>query len=432
MSTKSEQHIMYIDCRNSGISGDMLLSSLYDLVDTPQLFNTLISLIKEAFPDNKITKSEITHIEKNGLTPAKLSLDINDTHHHTHIDQMKFKIVEICKKINLSQAAVTYATTTFDIIAEAESAVHNTPKEKVHLHEIGSIDTVIDICGVAVFMDHLKAFTRENIQIFCSRIPVGGGSIKFSHGILPVPAPATQKIIEKYHIPIVGGPIDKELCTPTGSALIASMILNCNLKFSEFMPKMECENSATSTGSLICSDFPNMLKIYQGSVFEDLKLSLKDESVVVLETTVDDVTGELIGHMMELLLSNGALDVNFCPVQSKKNRPATLIRVISSLESYSLLIDLLIRNLGTLGVRYRYENRRCIDRQIIVRNTKIDGIDIQYHVKIAIDAPNNNLINFKIEYEDLAKVSELLKRPIIEIKPLLESDFLNSYKKEKK
>jgi hypothetical protein len=428
--------IMYIDCKQSGISGDLFLSAISQFQKDDSIFIKMIQLLKDEFLDVKIQKAAFQDVEKNGLFPKKLVLEFEENQHHSNIEIMHKKIKSVNQKLGLSQQAIKFSTRFLDIIAEAESQVHKISVKKIHLHEIGSIDTVIDICGITAFLDKMGVFnvTKDNsLKIVCSPVAVGGGTVKISHGVVSIPAPATAKILEKYKIPFQGGPVEKELCTPTGAAILGSLIENCNLQFSQFIPPIKLEKLAQSTGNLIVEGFPNILNIYFGNDHASIELKKSPdlmikshlEKVAVVETTVDDVTGERIGHMMDLLLKEGALDVNFIPVQSKKNRPATLIRVITPPANVESISSLLINNLGTLGVRFHIDNRLCLKRNIIEKTATIFGKKVSYRVKVAMDYDNpEKIIHYKIEYEDLASISKEMGKSLFEINKLLEIDFL--------
>ncbi len=424
--------IYYFDCKNSGISGDMLLSAVSQIANAGSNedinFNLVLELINEEFPLSKIKMVEFHKTKRNNLHPVKLTLEFEEKKHHHDVESMKLKIQNIIKKLNLSKEAEIFASKSFEIIIEAEGSVHNTDPKEVHLHEVGSIDTVIDICGITYFLEKSGIFRGINenlIKIYASPISVGGGTVNISHGTVPVPAPATSLILKKYNIPIIGGPVEKELCTPTGAALIAALIEICGLEFSNFIPNLIIEKVLYSTGNLIIEDFSNILVLYQG-IQEKKKKFLREENVAVLETTVDDVTGEMIGYIMDLLLDNGALDVNFISTQLKKNRPGSLIKVICEPKEVNKISDLLIKNLGTLGVRYRIERRMCVEREIITRTATIFGEKVTYRVKVAGDMRNSKEVpHFKIEYDDLVSISEQLKKPLSDIKRLLELEYIS-------
>lgn len=266
-----EENILYIDCKESGISGDLFLTAVFHLNDYHTQFNQLIAEIRKQF-DKVIIKSVsfvvVPHQGSGIIQPRKMKIELeNDNIHHYKIQEMEKKIESISKSMKMSLHALDFAKNVLKIIASAESEVHNTSFDKVHLHEIGSVDTIIDICGTALCLDLLGVFQNVHegkLMLLCSPIALGGGVIKIHHGIVSVPAPATEKIINKYKISAFKGPVEKELCTPTGAAIIASLIHSCNLQFIDHLPDMAIQKISQSTGNLKFDNFPNILSIYLG------------------------------------------------------------------------------------------------------------------------------------------------------------------------
>ncbi|MHA1339455.1 MAG: LarC family nickel insertion protein [Promethearchaeota archaeon] len=509
-------NILFIDCRNSGISGDLFLCGLYDLVDDSELLlNKLVQLIKQNFKGHGIEELKISKNKKGFLYPNYLKVKYRvkkGKDHHFPIKEMR-EFTGIFRELDISAKAEKYALYCIDAIAEAESHIHNTSMDKVHLHEIGSIDTIIDIYGVSLFLDKLEVFKRgdtdsgevnirseKKIELYCTPIPVGGGTIKISHGIVNIPAPATEYILLKSKIPFYGGPVDSELCTPTGAALVSGLKKLCNMDFIQYLPVMIADKVSIATGSHNFRDFPNILRIYYGrkynigrydvnsdvfdksiiQVYDQLQSNhsqssekivnssssdlLREEKVAVLETTVDDVSAEILGTLINDLLNLGALDVNFIHAQGKKNRPSIIIKVISPPKKISSIISLLIRRTGTLGVRYRIEQRKCLERIIISEKINLFGINVVYRVKvsgifnvdlISSNQPNikenselesdnadirailkkkirnlwneNKILNFKVESDDIIKIAEKINKPVQITRSLLETDFIEKY-----
>jgi pyridinium-3,5-bisthiocarboxylic acid mononucleotide nickel chelatase len=222
------------------------------------------------------------------------------------------------------------------------------------------------------------------------------------------------------------------------------LIQFCNMEFINNLPSITIEKESKSTGNLEFENFPNILTVYLGQSNVESNVesnqsgkvpnsNMQSEEIGVLETTVDDVTGENIGHIMNLLLENGALDVNFIPVQAKKNRPATLVKVITNTKDIEKIANLLIIHLGTIGVRYRIENRFCLDRKIISQKSTLFGKEFEYRIKISGDPlDKKGLFNIKIEYEDLATISKQTGKSIHEIKTILEGEFLSNLESSSK
>lgn len=270
----SIEQMIYIDCKESGISGDLFLTAIAHLNNDISILDRLINEIQKQFEKVTIKSVLFEEIQRNGpVYPKKMIIKLeNDKIHHYKIQEMVKKVESIGSDMNLSSQAVDFAKNVLNIIAFAESEVHNTPMDKVHLHEIGSVDTIIDICGAALFLDLLGVFQRVHegkLTVLCSRIPLGGGTVKIQHGVVSVPAPATKKIIEKYNIPTFNGPVEKELCTPTGAAIIAGLVQSCKLRFKDNLPDIAIEKISKSTGNLKFDNFPNILSIYLGNVFHE-------------------------------------------------------------------------------------------------------------------------------------------------------------------
>jgi uncharacterized protein (TIGR00299 family) protein len=285
----------------------------------------------------------------------------------------------------------------------------------VHLHEIGSIDTIIDIAGTLFCLTQLKVFEKINpTKIFFNTIAVGGGTVTFSHGTLPVPAPATAKILQKYNLQYHYGPIDTELATPTGVSILA--LLSHEKYAIQTIPPAEIKITQIGIG-VGAKDFPkyaNILRTISAETSQHLFLEHsigKEYPIHILETNVDDVKGEILGHLVEILMQKKAMDVSLIPCTTKKNRPGIIIRVICMPETTEELITTMILETGTLGVRISKELRYCVDRDSIVKEIELSGQMFKIHIKRAF-GPNNNIIQQKIEFEDLKHISEVLKIPI--------------------
>jgi pyridinium-3,5-bisthiocarboxylic acid mononucleotide nickel chelatase len=418
-------NVLYIDCNNSGIAGDMFLAAIYGLNEDDSILQKIQTYVNDNIKNAKLTQISINKISRNGMFPNHLNLKYTESKPELHVQQIQEHIPKLCSFLTLSQEALQFASQWFQILLDAERSIHSSMEpDNIHLHELGSVDTLIDICGGTAYLDALGLFLPENgLKIICSDIAVGGGMVKIDHGTIPVPAPATTKIIKKYSIPIRGGPIEKELLTPTGAGLIGNLKKFENLQFSEHIPPMTVSNIGLSTGKLGDETFPNILRLFLGTKSSPTLESGYD--VVVLETMVDDSTGETLGITMDLLFQEGALDVNFISVQGKKNRPGVLIRVLSSKDQVDRLMKVLFTNLGTLGVRYRTEKRLCLKREIIEKTTNIDNVSVSFHVKVAYNPSKpNEILFFKVEHDDLIQISEKLKKPLAITRIILESEFL--------
>ncbi|MHA1110165.1 MAG: nickel pincer cofactor biosynthesis protein LarC [Promethearchaeota archaeon] len=413
--------LLYIDCKHSGIAGDMFLAALYGLNDDETILTQIQSYVNEKIFDAKLSTIGIQKISRNGMFPHKLVIVFDEKHPEMHVPEIQEHIPKLCDILKLSSEAKEFANHWFSILLEAERSVHSiSDSNHLHLHELGSIDTLIDICGGTAYLDALNVFSKKDaVKIYCSTVAVGGGLVKIAHGTVPVPAPATMEIIKKYSIPICGGPIDKELFTPTGAGLIGALTKLKSLHFSD-LPPMKIKTIGMSTGNLGNVDFPNILRVLLGTDTTFMN-GIKKE-VVVLETMVDDCSGETLGIVMDYLFQEGALDVNYISVQGKKNRPGILLRILTSKSNIDAIMSVLFTQLGTLGVRYRVENRVCLKREIIEKTTEIDNVSVTYHVKIAYNPSDPSEILFhKVEHDDIVKISKELDKPLSIIRAILES-----------
>jgi uncharacterized protein (TIGR00299 family) protein len=418
------KNLLYIDCSNSGIAGDMFLAALHGLKEDTTILNRIQTYVNENFLHVRLSIAKVENISRNGLFPNKLHLEYSEKYPELHVNEIESHIPSLCDNLNLNVIAKNFASRWFSIILHAEQSVHTSSETNdLHLHELGSIDTLIDICGCTAYLYKLGVFSTENFKIMCSTVAVGGGLVRISHGTVPVPAPATLKIIEKYSIPIHGGPVEKELFTPTGAALLGTLIEMKGLQFSEFIPLIQVIKTGFSTGTLGNETFPNILRVFSGTSSNDSMES--GEDVIVLETMVDDISGETLGIVMEYLFEAGALDVNYISVQGKKNRPGILIRILSSKSHIDALMSVLFSQLGTLGVRYRVEKRICLKRDIIEMKTEIDNVSVRYKVKVAFNPTKpEEIIFFKLEHDDLVRISKQLGKPLSIIRTKLESNWL--------
>jgi len=421
-------NLFYIDCKYSGIAGDMFLAALHGLKEDAKILPRIQSYINKSFHDLQLSQLEFIKIQRNGVQVNKLLINFQQSHPELHVNDIQNHIHLLCDFLSLSPGAKKFASHWFSVILEAERLVHSAHSvNSVHLHELGSIDTLIDICGSAAYLDLLGVFTStENMEFMCSEVAVGGGLIKIAHGTVPIPAPATLKIIENYSIPIRGGPIEEELFTPTGAALLATLIDMQLLKFSDKIPSMSIIATGQSTGNLGDENFPNIFRIYTGKTFQFRQDDLY-EDIIVLETMVDDTTGETLGTVMDQLYEHGALDVNYLPVHGKKNRPGILIKVLTQKPSMDELLLVLFKQLGTLGVRFRIDKRICLQRKIIEKTTTVENVSVSYHVKIAYNPANpNEILFFKIEHDDIIRIARKLNRSLSDIKAILDADWMNS------
>ena len=395
--------VLLIDAQIAGISGDMILSSLVNLgANKSRIVEGIYTA--ESFLDNsKITNIDFISVQKNGKDATQLILEIDENVHERKATDIKHCIIESSKKIGLSESGLNFATNAINTLISAESKVHGESESSVHFHEAASIDTVVDILGTAIALDDLNLF---NDEIICSPVAIGGGTITFSHGKTSNPAYAILEIFKNSEIIIQGRNITDELTTPTG----ASILVNLAKTYSEFYPPMKINSIGYGAGSKDFGEFSNVLKIVNGKT----KINLVKDTVQILETNVDDVSGEVLGNMIEKIMSNGAKDVTITPGITKKGRPTQLISVICDSESMNSILELLVAETKTLGVRIRNSERYVVPRSIEQNMVEIDGHKFPVHYKIV-----KGNTHFKIEFEDIKSISNSLNRPFHQIEHLI-------------
>ena len=370
--------IAYFDCF-SGISGDMTLGALLDAGASLELVQRAIDSM--GLPHVKLSTSQV---KKNGFRATQLAIHHPPEHAHRHLKDIQAMIA----KGDFSVRAKELANAIFYRIAVAEAKVHGTDIQKVHFHEVGAIDSIADIVGVAVAWESL------GIEIaYSAPVPVGTGSIQIAHGLVSVPAPATAEIL--YGVPIAASNVEAELTTPTGAAILAELVTGFGP-----IPAMQWERIGYGAGTKNLPKQPNMLRLLIGTaVRAKSKSTKKDDSVLVLETNLDDTTGEQIGFASELLLKAGALDVFTSPIQMKKGRPGSLLTVLVRPEDREIAEQILFEQTGTLGIRYSRRNRTTLPRASIEVDTPW-GV-----IRGKVSKRPDGTSDFSPEYDDCREIA---------------------------
>ncbi|MFX0144307.1 MAG: nickel pincer cofactor biosynthesis protein LarC [Candidatus Hodarchaeota archaeon] len=401
--------ILYIDMLNSGISGDMLLAGLLGLIPEPNVVLHELKNLKNFLPNVKKLNIELVHKERNGIQLNQLKIEIDETKAQRTAKTLQESLRRYLLSSMLSNSAQNYAIKVLNSLIQAEADVHGELIENIHLHELSSIDTFLDIIGVTIVLDEINAFNDE-FCFFCSKIPLGGGNVSTKHGILSIPAPATLKILENSGMITFGGPIDSELITPTGAALLK----NLEPEFLQYPAEMKILKSVYSTGQKSFDNFSNILRLIygedKGSIISNSSHPLQQyvEQVSILETDVDDVSGEILGNFIKKFENEDILDIQIFPSITKKNRPGHIIKILCYPEHMFKLIEKIIHELGTLGVRFNIINRVCISRKIERKSIEINKkiYEIAYKISFVKSDKGLELINIKPEYEDLKIISD--------------------------
>jgi uncharacterized protein (TIGR00299 family) protein len=416
---------LYIDTTSSGISGDMFLASLLSLNSDPDKIISDLKDLKDYLTDVLDLELELLKVKRRGVEVYRLKLVIKESTNHRTADELTNALEQYLEDKQYSKSAKEFARNVLNTLFKAEAEVHGDIIDNIHLHELSSVDTLIDILGVTKALDNLGGFTSD-FTYYCGEIPLGGGNIKTAHGILPVPAPATLKILEQSNLVVKGGPIEYELVTPTGAALLVNLSPN----FTKFSHQMKILSVTSSTGQKEFKDFSNILRIIYGELEEPVNNQthhpLKDyvEEVTVLETAVDDVSGEILGNFIQTLENEQILDVQIIPSITKKNRPGHIIKILCDPKHSFDLMYKTILELGTLGVRYYTSKRVCIDRKFEKCAIEINNEKYELTLKISYIPMRDyiKVINVKPEFEDLRRISKQTNLTIKEISTFCQSE----------
>ena len=387
--------VLVIDAQVAGISGDMLLSSLVNMGANKSKITDGSYAIEEFLKGSKITKMDFEKTIKYGTEATHLVLEASENYHERKGIDIQECILSTSDKIGLSAKAKVFAKESIRSLLHAESNIHGEPLESVHFHEASSIDTAIDIIGSAIALDDLKLFSDE---IVSTPVAVGGGTLTFSHGTVSNPASAILEIFRGSDIAICGGQAKEELTTPTGASLLVNLVDRC----SEFYPTMKIRSIGYGAGSKDFDGFPNVLKIVKGEPIEEFQL----DTIQVLETNLDDVSGETIGHMIDRLIANGAKDVTVTGGITKKGRPTNLVSIICDSSATNTLISTLVSETGTLGVRVRSSSRYLVPRVTVSVPITVQGKNFTVRCKIV--KHEETIKHFKVESDDIKTISDLL------------------------
>ena len=384
----------YFDCF-SGISGDMTVGALLDMgVPLKWLQEQLSGLSVDGF------SLSADPVSCHGIQARHFKVHVQGDPIHRHYGDIK-SMIDNC---SLTPRVRQTSLAIFDQVADAESKIHGVEKADVHFHEVGAIDSIVDIVGTALCLEYLGIDT-----ILSSKIPLGKGFVDCQHGTLPIPAPATMEILKD--VPVYGAGISEELVTPTGAAIIKALV-----KDFVDMPHMTVEKIGYGAGSRYYQNRPNLLRVLTGQVpaLSDMnRQEFPADTVVVVETCVDDMNPEIFGYLMERLFDDGALDVYWIPVFMKKNRPGTLIQVVCNMDKRTLVVDRILSETTSTGVRFHPIQRAKLLREIVTVSTTFGDVLMK---KITAPDGNTRLVP---EYESCRKIALSHKIPIKKVYELI-------------
>lgn len=377
--------ILYFDCP-TGISGDMFLSSL---IDMGVGFDAITAEL-EKLPVDRID-IEIGKEVRHSVTGTTFRVKTTEAAHHRTFADIK----AIIDASSLSAGVKALSTEIFSLIAQAEGKVHGISADEVHFHEVGAMDSIIDIIGAAMAIESLGP-----VKVFCSPVPLGSGTARTMHGVIPIPAPATVEILKG--VPIASSTIPFELTTPTGAAIIKTLAEGFGP-----MPAMTIERTGYGAGKKDFKETANLLRVFMGTsadASKDASEGADEEAdeeagLTVLETNIDDMSPQIAGYLIERLLDAGALEAYFTPVQMKKSRPGLLLTVLCEAEKSGPLTDLIFAESTTIGVRSYPVSRRCLERRTEEVTTPYGRIRVKVSVNKGV------VVTSQPEYEDCRKAA---------------------------
>ncbi|WP_347243645.1 nickel pincer cofactor biosynthesis protein LarC [Thermogutta sp.] len=387
----------YFDCF-SGISGDMVLGALVDVgVPIDAIQQAVDSL---GLPDCRL---EAREVRKNGFRATQVVVHTPREHHHRHLHH----IVEMIRRSSLCESAKEQSIKVFTRLGEAEARVHGVPLEKVHFHEVGAADSIVDIVGSVFGLNYLGVEA-----VYASPIPAGGGTVRIAHGEVSVPAPATAELLRG--VPLLPCDVQMEMTTPTGAAFITTFA-------QEFgpLPAMEIQKIGYGAGSRDIPHRPNVLRLFIGEIARprETSASVLRDRIWVVQTNYDDLSAEVLGYTLERLWELGVLDLFTTPIHMKKNRPGVQLTVLCNEELVPAVESLLFRETTTLGVRFWPVDRHVLPRQ--VASVKTRWGEIRGKLRVLPDGAQE----FSPEFEACREIARGHQIPLREVYEAAEEAF---------
>ncbi|HOA35578.1 MAG: nickel pincer cofactor biosynthesis protein LarC [Dethiobacteria bacterium] len=390
--------VAYFDCF-SGISGDMILGALIDCGLELRRLQELLSGLKLSG-----YRLEAKKVSRYGLAGTDVQVVIeHDSPRQRHLPEIK----EMIRQSDLPAPVKENSAAVFENLAAAEAEVHGVSIDEVHFHEVGAVDAIVDIVGCAGGL-HLLRIGR----LYCSPLPIGGGTVRSAHGLLPLPAPAVMQLLQRRRVPVYGRETRHELVTPTGAAIVTTLA-------AAFGPPPSIELEAVGYGSgKLDPGYANYLRIFTGSSASSSLF--EQEPLQVIEANIDDLNPEIYGYLMERLFAEGAWDVYYTPVQMKKNRPAVKLTVLAPPQRLNRLVETVFYETSTMGLRV-WGAQKFFRR----RNTEI--VETEWgpvRVKLVPDeAGGEGPLQYAVEYEDCSAIARRTGIPLKEIYRRVELSF---------
>lgn len=394
----------------AGCSGDMFLSTLLDLVEKKDSLAELVRVINANL--NTDFNYKFGKHNKKGISSGKIDIEIIKDIEFNEVGKIKDAFNKILRDLHISKDADDLAKKIFETLITAESEVHGADKEHLHLHETASLDTIFDIIGTVLLLERNNLIGKPVLGL---PVNTGYGMIKIAHGKVTIPPPAVLKILENKKYSNFNDEVEGEMLTPTGAAILTNLVT----KQVKQLPPIKIKKIGYGAGTKDLPDRANILKI--------LHVALEEESskhyISMLETHLDDISGEMLGGILPILMEEGALDVSYYPLIMKKNRPSWCLRVICEEDQASDLAFLIMQELGTLGVRESRFGRYELDRKVVKKKFFIDEQIVECRFKERLS--EGNVLGVKPEYEDLMKIRKITNLPLVELeKKLVEMYYL--------
>ena len=385
----------YVDCF-SGISGDMTLGAL---MDAGVSIDTLCAgLAKLSLPGYELKAEKVN---RSGISATKAHVIIDRKNQKSrHLSD----ILDIIEGSSLSPTVKEKSGRIFKRMAAAEAKVHGTIPDKIHFHEVGAVDAIVDIVGSVIGLDHLGI-----TQIITSSINVGSGTVRTSHGIFPIPAPATAELLKG--IPFYQSSTQFELATPTGAAIISTL----SNSFGP-LPAMNVASIAHGAGDKDFPDRPNILRLMIGEPVANYE----EDTSIVIETNIDDMSPQVYDYLIERLMKQGAQDVYLSPIIMKKGRPAILLSVLTDRSKTDALLDIVFHETTSIGARIQEVGRKKLSREI----REVDTVYGRVGVKVS--KRGNEILTVTPEYDDCRRIAEERKVPLKKVMDEAKKQFLNT------
>jgi uncharacterized protein (TIGR00299 family) protein len=390
---------LYFDCF-AGASGDMILGALVDVGADPRALTEQLELLGVGG-----WKIDFDRVDRSGISATYARVQTAHEHAHRHLSD----ILKIIYDSRLEKSVKDRAARIFSFLAQAEARVHAQPIEKIHFHEVGALDAIIDVCGAAI------GFELLGIEQFVSSpLRVGSGMTEMAHGRFPIPPPAVAELLKGK--PIYAGDIEGEFVTPTGAAIITAV---CD-RFGP-VPPMKIEANGYGAGSRDHQKFPNALRVFVGQT-EDAVAAV-DETLLMIETNIDDLSPQVIGYVMDRAFFLGALDCYFTHTQMKKNRPGMLLSILCRPGDREKFLQMLFAETTTIGARSYEVARRALTRETVRVETQFGPIDVK--VAYTNNTASNGVVNAMPEFEQCGEAAKKAGVPLREVQEAARVAYLN-------